>query len=324
VAKLGYTLSSEEFGPRDLVEQASRAEHAGFDFLSVSDHFHPWVDAQGHSPFVWATLGGVAQVTQRVEVMTGVSCPTTRIHPAVVAQAAATVAEMMPGRFMLGVGAGENLNEHVVGRGWPEPAVRQDQLEEAVQVIRDLWRGELTSHRGTYFTVEEARIYTVPDEPPPILVATGGERATELAGRIGDGMVGLVPDPEVIAAFDQAGDGGGPDRPKIGQVHVCWARDEGEARRTAHANWPNAAVPGNLNWELRLPSHFESAVETVSEDDVADSVVCGADPEAHISAAREFIDAGYTHVYFHQVGPDQAGFIEFAERELLPRLRGEE
>lgn len=322
MAQIGYTLSSEEFGPRDLVEHAARAERAGFDFLSISDHFHPWVDAQGHSPFVWATLGGVAQVTERVQVATGVTCPTTRIHPALVAQAAATVAAMMPGRFMLGVGAGENLNEHIVGRGWPEPAVRQDQLEEAIGLIRELWTGELVTHRGAHHTVEEARIYSLPDELPPIIVATGGDRATELAGRVGDGMFGLVPDPEVVEAFDDAGEG--DERPKIGQVHVCWAEDEADARATARRHWPNAAIPGALNWELRLPSHFESAAELATEDDVAESVVCGPDPDAHAAAAREFLDAGYTHVYFHQVGPDQAGFIEFAERDLLPRLKREE
>lgn len=318
MAQIGYTLSSEEFGPRDLVRFGRLAEDAGFDFLSVSDHFHPWVDAQGHSPFVWATLGGLAQATERVAIATGVTCPTTRIHPAVTAQAAATVAEMMPGRFMFGVGAGENLNEHIVGRGWPEPSVRQDQLEEAVQVIRGLWEGDLFSHRGRYFTVEEARIYTLPDELPPILVATGGERATQLAGRIGDGMFGLVPDAEVIRQFDREG---AADRPKLGQVHVCWADDAAKARSTALEGWPNAGVPGSLSWELRIPSHFEAAAEMVDEDDIAEAIVCGPDPEAHVAAAREFLDAGYTHVYFHQVGPEQEAFIEFAERELLPRLR---
>jgi G6PDH family F420-dependent oxidoreductase len=318
VARVGYTLSSEEFGPSELVGLAARAERAGFDFLSVSDHFHPWVDAQGHSPFVWATLGGVAKATERVEVATGVTCPTTRVHPAIVAQAAATVAAMMPGRFMLGVGSGENLNEHIVGRGWPEPTVRQEQLAEAVEVIRGLWEGGLFSHRGRHFTVEEARIYTLPPEPPPILVATAGEQATELAGKIGDGMFGLVPDSEVVEAFERAG---GQGKPKLGQVHVCWAGDEAEAKETAHRFWPNAAVPGSLSWELRVPSHFEDATESVAPDDVAESVICGPDPERHAAAAREFLEAGYTHVYFHQVGPDQEGFIEFAERELLPRLR---
>jgi coenzyme F420-dependent glucose-6-phosphate dehydrogenase len=185
-------------------------------------------------------------------------------------------------------------------------------------VIRGLWEGGLFSHRGRHFTVEEARIYTLPPEPPPILVATAGEQATELAGKIGDGMFGLVPDSEVVEAFERAG---GQGKPKLGQVHVCWAGDEAEAKETAHRFWPNAAVPGSLSWELRVPSHFEDATESVAPDDVAESVICGPDPERHAAAAREFLEAGYTHVYFHQVGPDQEGFIEFAERELLPRLR---
>jgi len=318
MAAIGYTLSSEEFGPRELVRFARRAEEGGFDFLSISDHFHPWVDRQGQSPFVWAVIGAVAQVTERIRVGTGVTCPTTRIHPVIVAQAAATVAAMMPGRFWLGVGSGENLNEHIVGEGWPETAVRQERLEEAIEVIRKLWEGGLTSHHGHHFTVENARIYTLPDRPPPIMVATAGERATELAGRIGDGMYGLVPDPEVIKHFENAG---GRDKPRIGQVHVCWAESEQAARRTALEYWPNAVTSGNLPWELPLPSHFEAATEWADEDAVAESVVCGADPDAHVAAIQEFIDAGYDHVYFHQVGPDQEGFIDFAERELLPRLR---
>lgn len=316
---IGFTLSSEEFGPNELVRFARRAEEAGFDFLSVSDHFHPWVDRQGHSPLVWATLGGIAQVTERVRVATGVTCPTVRIHPAIVAQAAATIAAMMPGRFMLGLGAGENLNEHIVGQGWPEPAVRHDRLKEAVEIIRELWKGELVSHRGHHFTVEEARIYTLPEELPPILIATGGENATRLAGQIADGLFGLVPDPDVIDLFERSGGSNGA--PKIGQVHVCWAEDREEAERTAHRYWPTAALPGVLSWELRLPEHFEQASDQVSVEDVAGTVPCGPDPEPMLEAAREFADAGYNHVYFHQIGPDQEQFIEFAERELLPALQ---
>lgn len=314
----GYTLSSEEFGPRELVEQARQAEEAGFDFASISDHFHPWVDRQGNSPFVWAVIGAVSQVTERMRIGTGVTCPTTRVHPAIVAQAAATAAALLPGRFWLGVGAGENLNEHIVGRGWPETAVRQARLEEAVDVIRELWKGGLTSHHGEHFTLENARLYTLPEEPPPIIVATAGKRATEIAGRIGDGMFGLVPDPDVIKAFEEAG---GSGKPRFGQVHVCWAESEEEAKRTALEWWPNALASGNLPWELPLPSHFKSATEWASPDDIAESIVCGPDPERFAEAAREFVDAGYDNVYFHQVGPDQGGFIDFARDQVLPRLR---
>ena len=318
MTEFGYTLSSEEFGPRDLVEQARLAEDAGFDFASISDHFHPWVDQQGNSPFVWAVIGGVSQVTERMRIGTGVTCPTTRVHPAIVAQAAATAASMLPGRFWLGVGAGENLNEHIVGQGWPETAVRQARLEEAVEVIRMLWAGGLTSHRGEHFTVENARLYTLPEEPPPIIVATAGERATEIAGRIGDGMFGLVPDADVIKGFEEAG---GSDKPRFGQVHVCWAESEDDAKQTALEWWPNAVASWNLPWELPLPSHFESATEWASPDDIAESIVCGPDPDRFVEAAKEFVDAGYDNVYFHQVGPDQERFIDFARDELLPRLR---
>ena len=317
MTQIGYTLSSEEFGPSELVGFAKRAEDAGFDFLSISDHFHPWVDAQGNSPFVWATLGAVAQVTERVRVGTGVTCPTTRIHPAIIAQAAATAATLFEGRFWLGVGSGENLNEHILGDRWPETAVRQERLEEAVEVIRLLWDGGLQSHHGKHYTVENARIYTLPEELPPIVVATAGENATELAGRIGDGMFGLIPDPDVIKGFEKAG---GSGKPKFGQIHVCWAESEEQARKTALEWWPNSAAGGNLPWELPLPSHFESATEHADEDLIAESIVCGPDPASMLEGIREFIDAGYDNVYFHQVGPEQEGFIEFAERELLPEL----
>jgi coenzyme F420-dependent glucose-6-phosphate dehydrogenase len=317
VASIGYTLSSEEFGPRELVGFAARAEETGFDFLSVSDHFHPWVDRQGNSPFVWGVLGGVAEATERIEVGTGVTCPTTRIHPAIVAQAAATAATMLEGRFFLGLGSGENLNEHILGDHWPETDVRQERLAEAVEVIRLLWEGGLKSHRGRHYTVENARVYTLPDRPPPIMIAGAGPRATELAGRIGDGFVGLEPDREVIEQFEAAG---GQGKPRFGQVHVCWARDEATARSTALEWWPNAVAGGNLPWELPLPSLFEDATEWAGEDDVAESVVCGPDPEHHAAAVREFVDAGYDHVYLHQVGPDQEGFLQFAKAELLPAL----
>jgi G6PDH family F420-dependent oxidoreductase len=316
-ASIGYTLSCEEFGPRELLGFARQAEEVGFDFLSISDHFHPWVDRQGNSPFVWAVLGGVAEATERIEIGTGVTCPTTRIHPAIVAQAAATAATMLEGRFFLGVGSGENLNEHVLGDRWPETDVRQERLAEAVEVIRLLWEGGLKSHRGRHYTVENARIYTLPDRLPPIIVAAAGPQATELAGQIGDGFFGLVPEREVIKQFERSG---GAGKPCYGQIHVCWAEDERAAKSTALQWWPNAVVGGNLNWELPLPSLFEDAAAWATEDDVAESVVCGPDVNRHLDAVREFAEAGYDHIYLHQIGPDQGGFLRFAERELLPRL----
>jgi coenzyme F420-dependent glucose-6-phosphate dehydrogenase len=318
LAEFGYTLSSEEHGPRDLIRFAAAAEDAGFSFALISDHYHPWIDRQGHSPFVWSVLGGVAQATERLHVGTGVTCPLIRVHPAIVAHAAATAGAMMPGRFFLGVGTGENLNEHVHGDRWPPIDERLDMLEEAIEVIRLLWKGGQRTHRGRFYVVEQARVYDLPDPLPPIMVAAKGERATRLAAEKGDGLVGTAPDREMMETFDQAG---GTDKPRYGQVHVCWAESEAEAKRTAREWWPNTTIPGELGVELPLPRHFEQAAELVSEDDVAESVTCGPDPERHIEAIREYVDAGYTHVYAHQVGPDQEGFLRFYEAEVLPKLR---
>jgi coenzyme F420-dependent glucose-6-phosphate dehydrogenase len=318
VAELGYTLSSEEHGPRDLVRYARRAEECGFSFAMISDHFHPWTDQQGQSPFVWSVLGGIAETTDSLRVGTGVTCPTTRTHPAIVAHAAATAAAMFEGRFMLGVGSGESLNEHIVGEHWPEIPVRQERLAEAVEVIRKLWGGGQVSHRGRHYTLENARLYTLPEEPPPILVAVAGKRSIELAGQIGDGLVGLAPDAEIIEQFERSG---GEGKPRFGQLHVCFASDEAEAKKTALRWWPTAGIAGELNAELALPSHFEAATRDVTEDDIAESVVCGPDPERHVEAVREFIEAGYDHVYVHQVGPDQDGFFDFYGREVMPRLQ---
>jgi coenzyme F420-dependent glucose-6-phosphate dehydrogenase len=317
VTKLGYTLSSEEFDAPSLAALAERAEQAGFAFASISDHFHPWVDEQGESPFVWGALGAISQRTERIELMTGVTCPTTRIHPAIVAQAAATAASLLPGRFSLGVGTGENLNEHILGDRWPGVVERQARLEEAIEVIRKLWEGKLTSHRGEHFTVENARLYSLPDEPPPLLVAVAGESSVELAARVGDGLVGTAPVAESVEQFRSEG---GEDRPTYGQLHVCWAEAEEAARKMALRQWPNGAIGGGYFLELPLPAHFEEATEVLSEEDIAESVVCGPDPERHGAAIQEYVDAGYDHVYVHQIGPDQDGFFAFYEREVLPRF----
>jgi G6PDH family F420-dependent oxidoreductase len=316
VAELGYTLSSEEFDAPTLVAQAQRAEQAGFSFASISDHFHPWIDAQGESPFVWAVLGAIGERTERIQLMTGVTCPTTRVAPPIVAQAAATAASLLPGRFSLGVGSGENLNEHILGDRWPPVAQRQDRLEEAIEVIRELWSGKLTSHRGEHFTVENARLYSLPEQLPPILVAVAGESSVDLAARAGDGLVGTAPIAESIERFrEQGGEG-----PAYGQLHVCWAADEASARKTALEQWPNGAISGSHFLELPLPSHFEEAAEVLDEEDIAESIVCGPDPERHRAAIQEYVDAGYDHVYVHQIGDDQEGFFEFYEREVMPSL----
>jgi coenzyme F420-dependent glucose-6-phosphate dehydrogenase len=318
VAAIGYTLSSEEQQPEALVDLAARAEQVGFSFAGISDHFHPWIDKQGNSPFVWGVLGAISQRTERLELITGVTCPTFRIHPAIVAQAAATAAALLPGRFSLGVGSGENLNEHVLGERWPPVRERQARLEEAIEIIRLLWEGDLASHRGEHYRVENARIYSLPDEPPPILVAVAGERSVDLAARAGDGLIGTAPKAESVARFRE---GGGEGKPTYGQLHVCWAESEEEARSTALEWWPNAAVSGSHFLELPLPAHFEEAAELVDEEDIADSVICGPDAQRHLEAIREYIDAGYDHVYVHQIGPDQEGFFGFYERSVLPELR---
>ena len=312
----GYALSSEEHPPSDLVRNAKAAEDAGFTFALVSDHYHPWVDAQGHSPFVWSTIGAVAQATDRIVLGTGVTCPMIRIHPAIIAQAAATSAALMPGRFFLGVGSGENLNEHVLGDKWPAADERLEMFEEAIEVIRLLWEGGFQSFRGDFYDVEQARIYTLPDEPPPLAIAASKPLAAELAGRFGDAFIGVAPDAEVVAKFDEAG---GSGKPKYGQVTVCWAESEEAGRKTIAEVWPNAGLKGDLSQELATPVLFEQACELVREEDL-ESLPAGPDPEPYVQAAREYEQAGFTHIYFHQIGRDQEGFFRFWREQLQPRL----
>ena len=314
---IGYALSSEEHHPNDLVRHARLAEEAGFGFALISDHYHPWVEQQGHSPFVWSVIGGIAQATERLQLGTGVTCPTIRIHPAIVAHAAATAAAMMPGRFFLGVGTGENLNEHILGDHWPEWEVRAEMLEEAVAVMRLLWQGGQQSHRGRHYTVENARLYTLPEAPVAVMVAAAGPRAAELAGRIGDGFIGTSAERELVEGFERAG---GAGKPRYGQATVCWAEDEATARRTAHQQWPTGALPGEMGQELATPTHFGQVAQLVTEEAIAEAIVCGPDPERHAAEIRSYIDAGYDHVYVHQIGPDQEGFLRFYQREVLPRV----
>ena len=315
---LGYKLSAEEHPPLALVERARRAEEVGFSFALISDHYHPWTNKQGQAPFVWSVLGGVAHATSRLVLGTAVTCPTLRIDPTIIAQAAATTAAMLPGRFVFGVGTGERLNEHVLGQHWPPANVRREMLDEAIEVIRQLWTGEQVDFDGDYYTVENARIYTLPDELPPIFVAASGTKAADLAGEIGDGLVSTGPDPEIAQTF--AGSGG-QGKPRWAEMTVCWAADEAQARRTAFEYWPISGLKGELTAELATPAHFEQACQLVTEDMVAESVVCGPDPERHLAKIREYFDAGYDHVCVHQVGPDQEGFLGFYEREILPKLR---
>jgi coenzyme F420-dependent glucose-6-phosphate dehydrogenase len=317
MVEIGYALSCEEHPPNDLIRYARRAEETGFTFALISDHYHPWVDRQGQSPFVWSVIGGIAQTTQHLRLGTGVTCPTMRIHPAIIAQAAATSATMMPGRFFLGVGTGENLNEHILGHRWPPHDIRLAKLEEAVKVIRLLWQGETCTHRGQHYTVENARIYTLPDELPPIMVAASGQHAAEIAGRIGDGLINVAPVEDIVEHFQRAGGNG---KPRYGQLTVCWAQDEASGRRMAHEYWPNSGVQGELSQELPSPAFFEQAAKMVREEDIAEKLPCGPDPERHIKQIEAFVEAGFDHVYIHQIGPDQEGFFQFYERHVLPKL----
>jgi G6PDH family F420-dependent oxidoreductase len=317
VTRFGYFLSTEDWGPRDLVEQARMAERAGFDGLWISDHYHPWNDAQGNAPFVWTVIGALSQVV-RLPVTTAVTCPTVRIHPAVVAQAAATAAVALEGRFVLGVGSGEALNEHILGDHWPPADVRLEMLEEAVEVMRLLWRGGTQDHHGRHYTVENARIYTLPDRPPPVFVSGFGPKAATLAGRIGDGFIATMPDPELIGVFR---DSGGAGKPAQGGTKVCWAPDEDSAVKTVHRLWANQFVPGQLAQDLPTPKHFEQASSLVTEQMVREAGVCGPDLDRHVASLRGYVDAGYDEVYVNQIGPDQEGFFRFYAEQVLPRLR---
>lgn len=314
---LGYAMSSEEHAPNDLVRHAAKAEEIGFRFALISDHFHPWVSAQGHSPFVWSIIGAIAHATSSLKLGTGVTCPMIRIHPAIIAQAAATCAAMMPGRFFLGLGTGENLNEHIAGDRWPPHDLRLEMLEEAIDIIRMLWTGETVSHWGEYYTVEDAKLFTLPDETPPIYVAGSGPTTAAFAAEFSEGLINTAPDAEIIAEFEKAG---GRDKPRFGKFTVCWAKTEDEAKKTVNKIWPTSALGGELSQELRTVAHFEQAVKPFDEEDTAESIVCGPDVQKHIEGLQEYIDAGYDHVYVHQIGHDQDGFFQFYAREVLPHF----
>jgi G6PDH family F420-dependent oxidoreductase len=311
--KIGCFLSCEEFGPHQLVDQARCAETAGFCGLWISDHYHPWIEDQGHSPFVWSVIGAIAEATS-LPVATAVTCPTVRIHPAVVAQAAATSSVLLGGRFILGVGSGEALNEHVVGARWPEIEIRHEMLEEAVEVIRTLWQGGQHSHHGRHYTVENARIYDVPATPPPVIVSGFGPKAIALAARIGDGFVTTKPAKHDIDLYRSQG-GRGPIR---AGAKVCYMADEDQARETAHRLWPTQGLPGELSQVLPTPAHFEQASRLVTPDKIVSPV--GPALERHVEALEKYAAAGVDELYVQQIGPDQEAFFTTWAREVLPRF----
>jgi G6PDH family F420-dependent oxidoreductase len=317
MASYGYSLMCELHDPNELLAQASRAEAAGFDFVTISDHFHPWLRSHHHSPYAWSVLGALAVQTTDVELISFVTCPTIRYHPAIVAQKAATVATMSGGRFGLGVGAGENLNEHVVGRGWPPAHVRHEMLAEAIEIMRSLWAGGYYRHEGKHFTVHDARIFTLPDEPPPIYVAAGGSASLALAARAGDGIVATEPRRELAEGFDEAA---GAPKPKYGQLAVSVDDDEARARRVAHELF-RFGVPGwKVMSELPNPVNFEAATANVREEDVAKSIPCGADVGRHVDAIAQWTRAGFDRIAIVSLG-NLDRFFEFWEQELYPRLQ---
>jgi G6PDH family F420-dependent oxidoreductase len=316
--QIGYHLSAEELAPEAFVPAAVRAEQLGFDFVTVSDHFHPWTTTQGQSPFVWTVLGAVAHATERVGIGTAVTCPTVRIHPAIIAQAAATTARLAGGRFFLGLGTGEALNEHILGDAWPPAEVRRDMLAEAIELIRELWQGDQVTFHGEHYIVETARIFTLPDEPPPLILSGFGEQATELAGEIGDGYMNVAPDADLRRLFESSG---GQGKPCYGKVDLAFAPTEEAGRRLAYETWPNTGLPGELDQILPTPAHFEQACELVTEDMIAEATPHGPDPEPVVEKFQAWLDAGYDRVVLQQYGTDQDAFLDFAEKELLPRLK---
>jgi G6PDH family F420-dependent oxidoreductase len=315
--RIGYVLSSEEFGPRELIRQARLADEAGFDGLWISDHFHPWNDEQGHSPLVWTVIGAIAQATTRIKLMTAVTCPTVRVHPAIVAHAAATSAILLEGRFALGVGSGEALNEHVLGDRWPPAEQRLEMLEEAIGVIRMLWRGGMRSHRGRHYTVENARIYDLPERLPPVIISGFGPKSTALAARIGDGFCTTSPDRGAVESFRAAA---GTRKPVLGGMKVCWDEREDRARARAHRLWPSEALPGELAQVLPTPAHFEQACSLVTEEMVAERVPCGPELERHVRAIERYAEAGFDEIYIGQIGDRHEDFFELYAREILPRF----
>jgi G6PDH family F420-dependent oxidoreductase len=315
--RIGYFLSCEEHGPKELIRQARLAEAAGFDRVWISDHYHPWIDEQGESPFVWSVIGALATATERLHVTTGVTCPTVRIHPAVVAHAAATSAVLLDGRFALGVGSGEALNEHILGDKWPEADVRLEMLDEAIEIMRVLWEGGNKSHRGRHYTVENARLYTLPADPPPVLVSGFGPKAIDLAARVGDGYCATMPESEFVQRY-RSGGGKGVVQ---GGTKVCWGPDEAECRRTVHRLWPNEALPGELAQILPTPKHFEQATELVTEEMIGESVPCGPDLDRHIASLQEYADAGFDELYVQQVGTVHEEFFTVFAHEVLPRFQ---
>jgi G6PDH family F420-dependent oxidoreductase len=312
--KLGYKLMSEEHGPKELVKNASLAEEAGFDFAAISDHFFPWLEEQGHSPLAWSVLGAIAQATKQLGLMTAVTCPTMRYHPAIIAQGAATLALLSDHRFTLGLGSGERLNEHVIGTGWPGIAERHERFCEAIDIIQGLLSGELSNYRGTYLSLDNARLFDRPKTKPPVVIAAGGPQAAKLAAEKGDGLMATEPRKDIIEAFGRKG-------LRYCEVAMCCDASEEKAREMAHKYFRWSVTGWPVQAELPDPKGFEAASKHVSVDSVAEKISCGPSPEKHLEAIGKFTKAGFDHIVLVQIGPNQKYFFDLYQRELLPALR---
>lgn len=316
--KFGYGISSEQSSPSEIIEIARLSENSGLDFVFVSDHFHPWVDAQGQSAFVWNLIGAISQVTNRIIVGTGVTCPIIRFHPVVMAQAAATSAVMLNGRFIFGIGTGENLNEHVVGAGWPRYTVRRDMIIEAIEIFNLLFQGGFKSYSGEYFDVDNARLYTLPDEPPPIILSAFGPKSAKVAGEMTDGLITAMADKKVIETFEQTG---GEGKPKYALLTCCYSEDKEEAKKSALRIWPNGGLSGQLSNELRLPSEFQAASEPITADQLEKEIIMGNDIERFLEQINKYVEAGITHIYFNNIGHNYSEFINFYTQKVIPAMK---
>ncbi|MBV9450977.1 MAG: TIGR03557 family F420-dependent LLM class oxidoreductase [Streptosporangiaceae bacterium] len=314
MTRYGYFLSSEEYDPGSLIRQATLAEQAGFEALWISDHFHPWLDEQGESSFVWSVIGAISQVTD-LPITTAVTCPTVRIHPAIIAQAAATAGLLTNGKFNLGLGTGEALNEHITGQRWPSAAERREMLEEAIEIIVQLFTGEQLTHHGKHYQVDTARLYSTPAQPPPVYVSGFGGHSARMAAKVADGYICMGPKADLIQIYrDEGGEG-----PVQGGIKGCWGKDEHSARKTMHRLWPTDSIPGESAQLLPLPRHFEQLSELITEDMI--EAPHGPDPDPYLKAIEAYQQAGFDEVYLGQIGGNEEGFFDFASGQLLPRLR---
>jgi G6PDH family F420-dependent oxidoreductase len=320
MAEIGYTMMCEQTPARQLVRDVAMAEEVGFAYAVISDHYFPWLEEMGHSPYAWSVLGAAAQATRELPLMTYVTCPIMRYHPAVVAQKAATMGVLTEGRFTLGLGAGENLNEHVVGGGWPSVDTRHAMFAEALEIIRALFDGGYVTRRGDFFQVDSAKLFDLPDERVPLAVAASGPRSVAIADEYGDALVAVDPDTALVRAFEADG---GAGRPVYGQLPVCFDPDPEEARRRAHRLWRWSVAGWKVMAELPAPVNFAAHSETVRPQDVEAKVPCGPDVDPVVEAVRAYVDAGFTHVALVQIGHEhQDAFFDWSEKELLPALRG--